>query len=203
VAVGRREKLWRYPSLVRLWAWALIGVGGVLLLVSAAFQAGTSAGLSGEWIGIAVAVTGGTGALFLPLLRMWLRKTAPSAYLPKAAPLKGQRRLEAGPSDWRRWGATTVGVLLVGSIAMLLFLVGVLHDSGPDGIAEGVVVGIVAAWGLVMLDDARSIARTEIAEGRLYFAAADRPTAAGNKLVWVPVPRPPRETAAGKPVPGG
>lgn len=176
--------LWRYPSLVRMWAWALIGVGATLLAVSAAFQAGSDAGISGQWIGVALGVTGGTGALFLPLLRMWLRKTAPSAYLQRAKPLKGERRLEAGPQDWRRWVSTVVPVLLAGSIAMLLFLVGVLRESGPDGIAEGVVIGIVAAWGLVMLDDARRIERTEASEGRAYFAAGYRPTAAGNKLVW-------------------
>ncbi len=185
-----REMLWRYPSLVRLWSWALIGVGAALLALATGFQAGSQAGLSVRWIGVVLGVTGGTGGLFLPLLRMWLRKTAPSAYLVKATPLRGQRRLEAGPGDWRRWGVTTVAVLLVGSAAMLLFLIGVLRESGPDGIAEGVVVGLVAAWGLVTLEDARRIERTERAEGRRYFAATDRPTAAGNKLVWAPLDRP-------------
>ena len=69
---------------------------------------------------------------------------------------------------------------------MLAFLVGVLRDSGPDGIAEGVVVGVVAVWGLVTLGDARAIERTEQTEGRRYFASGDRPTAAGNRLVWTP-----------------
>ncbi len=188
---GQQDKLWRYTSLVRLWSWALIGVGGAMLLVGAALQAGSKTGLSATWVGVAVAVSGLTGAVFYPLLRMWLRKTAPSGYLPKATRLSGPRRLEAGPADWRRWALMTVVFLLVGSAAMLAFLVGVLRDSGPDGIAEGVVVGVVAAWGLVTLGDARAIERTEHAEGRCYFAAGDRPTAAGNRLVWTPAEPPP------------
>jgi hypothetical protein len=38
----------------------------------------------------------------------------------------------------------------------------------------------------VTLSDARSIERTEASEGRRYFATGHRPTAAGNRLVWVP-----------------
>ncbi len=189
---GQQEKLWRYTSLVRLWSWALIGVGGAMLLVGAGLQAGSATGLSATWVGVAVAVSGLTGSVFYPLLRMWLRKTAPSGYLPRATRLSGPRRLEAGPADWRRWGLLTVVFLLIGSAAMLAFLVGVLRDSGPDGIAEGVVVGVVAAWGLVTLGDARTIERTEHVEGRCYFAAGDRPTAAGNRLVWTQAEPPPR-----------
>jgi hypothetical protein len=188
---GQQDKLWRYTSLVRLWSWALIGVGGAMLLVGAALQAGSATGLSATWVGVSVAVSGLTGAVFYPLLRMWLRKTAPSGYLPRATRLSGPRRLEAGPSDWRRWALLIVVFLLIGSAAMLAFLVGVLRDSGPDGIAEGVVVGVVNAWGLVTLGDARAIERTEHAEGRRYFAAGDRPTAAGNRLVWTPAEPPP------------
>lgn len=181
-----QEKLWRYTSLVRLWSWALIGVGAAMLVVGAAVQAGSEHGLTAQWVGVALGVSGVTGVLFYPLLRMWLKKTAPSEYLPRAKRLGGPRRLEAGPSDWRRWGFVTTGFLFVGSAAMLAFLVGVLHDSGPDGIAEGVVVGVVGAWGMVTLGDARSIERTELREKRRYFATGNRPTAAGNRLVWVP-----------------
>lgn len=181
-----QEKLWRYTSLVRLWSWALIGVGAAMLAVGAAVQAGSEHGLSAQWVGVALGVSGATGVLFYPLLRMWLRKTAPSEYLPRAKRLGGPRRLEAGPSDWRRWALLTSAFLFVGSAAMLAFLVGVLRDSGPDGIAEGVVVGLVGAWGVVTLGDARSIERTERREGRRYFATGNRPTAAGNRLVWVP-----------------
>jgi hypothetical protein len=66
---------------------------------------------------------------------------------------------------------------------MLVFLVGVL---GRGGTAEGVVVGMLAAWGLATLEDARRIRRTEDAEGRDYFAACRRPTGVGDRLVWLP-----------------
>jgi hypothetical protein len=186
MARAHPDKLWRYTSLVRLWSWSLIGVGAAMLVVGAVVQAGSASGLSAEWLGIAVAVSGLTGAFFYPLLRMWLRKTSPSEYLPRATRLSGPRRLEAGPADWRRWAAFVVVFLFIASAAMLAFLVGVLRDSGPDGIAEGVVVGLVAAWGVVTLGDARLIARTEEAQGRRYYASGDRPTAAGNRLVWTP-----------------
>ena len=186
MARNDREKLWRYTSLVRLWSWTLIGVGAAMFLLGLVLQAGSTDGLTAQWLGVVVAVTGLTGAVFYPLLRMWLRKTAPSGYLPKAKRLGGARRLEAGPADWRRWGITIGVFLFVGSAAMLGFLIGVLRDSGPDGIAEGVVVGLVVAWGLVTLDDARRIERTESTERRRYYASCERPTAAGNRLVWTP-----------------
>ena len=66
---------------------------------------------------------------------------------------------------------------------MLTFLVGVL---GRGGIAEGVVVGMIAAWGLATLEDARRIEGIEAAEGRRYYAACHRPTGVGNRLVWLP-----------------
>jgi hypothetical protein len=171
---------------VRLWSWTLIGVGGVLLVASAGVRAGSDEGIDLIWIATAVGVSGLTGVIFYPLLRMWLRKTSPSQYLPRATRLDGKRRLEAGPRDWRSWGLFTGAFLLIGCFFMLIFLVGVLRSSGAEGIAEGVVVGIVAAWGVVSLADARSIERTEATQGRRYFASGHRPTAAGNKLVWVP-----------------
>lgn len=174
---------------MRLWSWALIGVGIAMLIIGALMQVVSEQGFSGRWFVIALAVTGLTGLVFYPLLRMWLRKTAPSGYLPRATRLDGARRLEAAPSDWRRWAAVTGAFLFVATAAMLGFLVGVLRDSGPDGIAEGVVVGLVAAWGLVTMEDARRIERTEAEEGRRYYAAGHRPTAAGNHLVWIPADR--------------
>ena len=72
------------------------------------------------------------------------------------------------------------------AMGFVSFLVGVLANSGPEGIAEGVVVGVLVAWGLVTLEDARAIARAESSEGRTYFAVGHRPTAAGNRLVWTP-----------------
>lgn len=180
------EKLWRYTSLVRMWSWALIAVGLAMYVVSTITQAGSDSGLSLRFMGIMTGVSGLTGVMFYPLLHMWLKKTAPSGYLERATRLTGKRRLEAGPADWRRWGLTMGLALFLATVALLGFLIGVLRSSGPDGIAEGVVIGVVVAWGLVTLEDGRHIERIETAEGRRYFTASNRPTAAGNKLVWLP-----------------
>ena len=179
------EKLWGYVSLVRLWSWSLIGVAGGLLVVSALMQASSSDGLTWQWLVVAVGVSALTGALGYPLLRGWLARSAPSRYLERATPMKEPRRLEASPAYWRRWAITTIVVLLGLGAAMLVFLVGVLRNSGPDGIAEGVVVGLLIAWGLATLHDAGRIERAEIDEGRRYYAACRRPTGVGNRLVWV------------------
>jgi hypothetical protein len=47
-------------------------------------------------------------------------------------------------------------------------------------------VGMLAAWGLATLKDARRIESIEADEGRRYFAACRRPTGVGNQLVWMP-----------------
>jgi hypothetical protein len=177
------EKLWRYADLARLWSWALIGTAGLLLALSVAIQAGSDDGLDARWIGIVLGVTGGTGVVMYPLLRVWLRRAAlPSLRLEQATRATGPRRLEAGPADWRRWAVLTALVLVVGGAALLTFLIGVL---GRGGTAEGVVVGTLAAWGLATLEDARRIRATEAEEGRRYYAACRRPTGVGNKLVWM------------------
>lgn len=178
------EKLWGYASLARLWSWTLIGVAVLLLGLSLAIQAATDEGLSARWLGTALGITGVTGIICLPLFRLWLGKTAlPSVRLAQAVRAGGPRRLEATPRDWRRWGAFTSVVLVVGGSAMLVFLIGVL---GRGGTAEGVVVGMLAAWGAVTLQDVRAIRAAEAAEGRRYFAACRRPTGVGNRLVWLP-----------------
>lgn len=177
------EKLWRYSSLARLWSWSLIVVAGLLLALSVAIQAGTDDGLSARWFATLLGITGLTGALLFPAFRVWLRKTAlPSVRLTQAVRATGPRRLEASPRDWRRWAVVTGAILLVGGAAMLVFLVGVL---GPGGTAEGVVVGMIAAWGAATLEDVRRISAAETAEGRRYYAACRRPTGVGRKLVWV------------------
>lgn len=185
--IDPHEKLWRYTSLVRVQGWILIAVSLAMVLVSLATQAASkSTSLTLSFVGTLLGITGITGVLFYPLLHMWLRKTAPSGFLPRAKRLSGPRRLEAGPADWRSW-VLTLGVgFFLASVAMLGFLIGVLRSSGPDGIAEGVVIGVVLAWGVVMLEDARRILRIEAGEGRRYFTAARRPLGAGNKLVWTP-----------------
>lgn len=180
------EKLWPYATLARLWSWTLIGVAAALLALSFALQAAAEEGLSGFWTATALAVSGGTALVLLPLFRLWFRRaTLPSLLLPRATRSRGPRRLEASPRDWRRWGVLTGVVVLVGGAAMLTFLVGVL---GRGGTAEGVVVGMLAAWGLATLDDARRIRRIEAEEGRRYYAACRHPVSVGDHLVWVPRP---------------
>ncbi len=178
------EKLWGYASLARLFSWTLIVVAWLMLLLSIALQAGTDEGLTGRWYAAAFGIAGLTGVLCYPLFRVWLRKAAlPSVRLPQAVRASGPRRLEATPRDWRRWALFSGVVLTVGSAAMLTFLIGVL---GRGGTAEGVVVGMLAAWGAATLEDARRIGSVERAEGRRYYAACRRPTGVGNKLVWLP-----------------
>ena len=137
------EKLWGYASLARLWSWTLIAVAVLLLGLSIGIQAATEEGLDGRWWAAALGITGLTGVISYPFFRVWLRKTAlPSVRLPQAVRASGPRRLEATSRDWRRWALFTGAVLFVGGAAMLTFLVGVL---GRGGIAEGVVVGMIAA----------------------------------------------------------
>jgi hypothetical protein len=171
------EKLWRYASLARLWSWSLIVVAGLLLLLSIAIQAGDDEGLGPRWFATLL------GVVLFPLFRVWLRRAAlPSVRLPQAVRATGPRRLEASPRDWRRWAAVSGAILLVGGAAMLVFLIGVL---GKGGTAEGVVVGMIAAWGAATLEDVRRIRAAEAAEGRRYYAACRRPTGVGSKLVWI------------------
>lgn len=178
------EKLWPYATLARLWSWTLIGVSLALLALSFALQAGADEGLTGFWIATTLAISGVTALVLVPLFRVWFRRaTLPSLLLPRATRARGPRRLEASPRDWRRWGAITVTIMLVGGAAMLTFLIGVL---GRGGTAEGVVVGMLAAWGLATLDDVRRIRRIEAEEGRRYYAACRRPTSVGEHLVWIP-----------------
>ena len=178
------EKLWGYASLARLWSWTLIVVAVLLLGLSVAIQAATDEGLDSRWWAAALGITGITGVISYPLFRVWLRKTAlPSVRLPQAVRASGPRRLEATPRDWRRWALFTGVVMLIGGVALLTFLIGVL---GRGGTAEGVVVGMLAAWGLATLEDARRIESIEAGEGRRYFAACRRPTGVGNRLVWLP-----------------
>lgn len=178
------RKLWRYSSLARLWSWCLIVVAVLLLPFSIALQAGSAAGLSGAYLANLLATSGLSALVLFPLFRLWLRGSAlASSRLPRAQRASGPRILPASPGDWRRWGLAIGAVLLVGGAAMLGFLVAVL---GQGGIAEGVVVGMMAAWGAASLEDVRRIARAEEAEGRDYYAACRRPVAVGDELVWMP-----------------
>lgn len=182
MAPGRVDKLWSYAGLTRLWSWCLIGCAAAMAVLSVALQASERSGLSSRWIATALGMTGITGVVFYPLLRVWLKRAAlPSLRLETAEQLKGSRLLEAGPGDWRRWSVIIALVLLAGSMMMLTFLIGVL---GGGGTAEGVVVGTLLAWGVVTLEDARRIQRAEREQKRRFFASCDRPVAIGERVVW-------------------
>jgi len=197
-------KLWHYASLARLWSWSLVAGAVLLLGIGAALRATTQEGIDLRWLGVVVGVSGGTAVLAFPALRLWLRRSAlPSLRLPQAVRARGPRRLQAAPSDWRRWAVLTTMILTAGGAAMMVFLVGML---GGGGTAEGVVVGLLAAWGVATLEDARRIERTERSEGRRYYAVCRRPAAVGDRLVWIASgSAPAAESAAGPPapVPGG
>lgn len=181
------ERLWGYASLARLWSWTLIGVAGVLVLFAVALEAGYGEGLTSRWFATVIGITGITGIICFPFFRVWLSRSAlPSVRLHQAVRATGPRRLEATPRDWRRWGLFTVAILLVGGAAMMVFLIGVL---GRGGTAEGVVIGMLAAWGAATLVDVGRIRELEAIEGRRYYAACRRPTGVGNHLVWLPARR--------------
>lgn len=183
-SAATHEKLWRYTSLVRAIGWALIVVACLMLPLSVVAQIGDE--LSAGYVAALVGISGVTGVLFYPLLHMWFRRSRPSAYLERAKRLSGPRRIPAATRDIRRWGLTVGVFLFIGTVFMVSFLVPVLRDSGPSGIAEGVVVGLMAAWGLFNLDDVRRIEQAERDQQRTYFTVGHRPTAAGNRLVWTP-----------------
>ena len=48
----------------------------------------------------------------------------------------------------------------------------------------GVVIGVLLAWGVVTIADGEKIAMAEEEQGRTYWAAGQRPTGAGNRLVF-------------------
>lgn len=176
------EKLWRYEGLARLWSWALIISAVALLGLAALLEAGSPGGIDRWWLAAALGVSGLTGVVMYPVFRVWLRRSAmPSLKLPLAEPASGPRRLEATPADWRRWALIIGAVMFLGAAVTMVFLVGVL---GRGGTAEGVTVGILAAWGFATLSDVKRIRAAEISEGRRYYASCRRPTGVGNSLVW-------------------
>jgi hypothetical protein len=177
------EKLWRYGSLARLWAWALLATAALQLALAVIVEASSEEGLAGSWLGVVLGIGLATAILGYLVVRVII--AAPSSRLRHAEPNGGPRRLEAAPGDWRRWAVVTVVVLFAGGSAMLIFLIGVLERGG---VAEAVVVGLLTAWGLATLEDAYRIEWIEQEEGRRYYALCRRPTAVGRHLVWEPVP---------------
>ena len=182
IRVGDRDLLWDYARLARMYGIQLLGVSVALVVVSIILEATSEDGWSWWWLGTLTAMTGITGLVFFPILRVWLRKGGlPSIRLPDAQPAEGRRMLAAAPGDWRSFAAIVAILLFISAGATLLFLVAVL---GRGGTAEGVVIGVLLAWGFVTLEDARRIARTQLDEKRMYWAAARRPWGAGNRLVF-------------------
>lgn len=152
---------------------AAFAVGGLSL----AMRAG-DAGIDAGWLRVFGLVTLGTLVLGLPFVRFGI--AAPSSRLPHAQ--QADRALpHADAGRWRVWGAIIVLVVTIGALTTLVFLVAVL---GEGGTAEGVVVGLLAAWGLATLADAHQIAVVERGQRRRYYAAVDRPTAVGRHVVW-------------------
>lgn len=182
IRIGARDLLWDYARLARMYGYEIIGIAAVLVALSIVLEATSEDGWSWTWLGALVGITGLTGLVFFPLLRVWLRKGGlPSLKLPDAQPAEGPRMLAAAPSDWRRFAAISSVLLFLGSAATLIFLVAVL---GRGGTAEGVVIGVLLAWGLVTFEDGRRIERTQADEKRVYWAAGTRPWGAGNRLVY-------------------
>jgi len=178
------DRLWDYTRVSRVWAWVLVGVGLAMLVVGAVVEAGDpDDGLDGRWLLVALAAFASALVVFVPLLRMWMRPASvPSGRLPMAEPdTRRPRLLEAGPGDWRVWTVLLAAGTFVVSAMMMGFLVGIL---GGGGMAEGVVGGVLAAWGLVTLEDVRQVRRVQGEEGRVYYAACRRPVAVGGRLVW-------------------
>lgn len=182
IRIGARDLLWDYARLARMYGYEIMGIAAVLVALSIVLEATSEDGWSWTWLGALVGITGLTGLVFFPLLRVWLRKGGlPSLKLPDAQPAEGPRMLAAAPSDWRRFAAISSVLLFLGSAATLIFLVAVL---GRGGTAEGVVIGVLLAWGLVTFEDGRRIQRTQADENRVYWAAGTRPWGAGNRLVY-------------------
>lgn len=182
IRIGARDLLWDYARLARMYAYEIVGIAAVLVVLSVVLEATSEDGWSWRWLGELVGITGLTGFVFFPLLRSWLRKGGlPSLKLPDAQPAEGPRMLAAAPSDWRLFAAVSSVLLFLGSAATLIFLVAVL---GRGGTAEGVVIGVLLAWGFVTFEDGRRIQRTQAEENRMYWAAGQRPWGAGNRLVY-------------------
>ncbi len=177
------EKLWRYTRLSRIWARTLIVVGVLVFVVGLAMQVGDSAAAFVSWVVTAVATLIPSTLLFFFLLRGWMGSNGlPSARLPDAAVDSGvPRRSEPTPRNWLTWTLGLGAALFVSSVCIMGFLIGLL---GGGGVAEGVVAGVLIAWGLVTARDVRRVERIEADEKRAYFAACKRPVSVGSVLVW-------------------
>ncbi|MFN8108960.1 MAG: hypothetical protein U0Y82_03825 [Thermoleophilia bacterium] len=177
-----RDKLWDYARLSRMWARILIGVGVLVLLSGLGLEFSDPHGSPGHWTIVAVATAVPTTVLFTFLLRSWMRDGAlPSARLGDATPVRGTNVPEASRRDWRTWSVLMAVFFAFAGMALSAFLAGTL---GGGGEAEGVVVGVFTAWGIVTLRDVRKVDEAEKAGSRTFYAECRRPVAVGQRLVW-------------------
>lgn len=185
------EKLWRYTKLSGIWARALMIVGVLIFAVGLLMQIGDTAGAWESWLLTGAASVVVTTGVFFILLRGWMQNGGlPSTRLVDATADPGTpRRPEASTGNWLAWSATLGIGLFVAGVFIMAFLIGVL---GGGGMPEGVVAGVLVAWGLVTLEDVRRLVRIEQEQHRVYFAACKRPIAVGSVLVW-------REPGQGQP----
>jgi Na+/proline symporter len=177
------EKLWRYTRLSRIWARTLVVVGILVFAVGFAIQIGDTGHALASWVVTAFATVAPSILVFFFLLRGWMANGGlPSARLGDAAVDPGvPRRGEPTSRNWLTWTLTLGAGLFVSSVLIMGFLIGVL---GGGGIAEGVVAGVLIAWGLVTAQDVRRVERIEADQKRAYFAACRRPVSVGSVLVW-------------------
>lgn len=177
------EKLWRYTRLSRIWARTLIAVGILVFCAGLSMQTGDSRSTLISWGEVAVATVIPTTAVFFFLLRGWMSNGGlPSTRLAEATvDPRTPRRLEATSRNWWNWTIMLAAGLLIASVLIMGFLIGVL---GGGGMAEGVVAGVLVAWGLVTAEDVGRVVRIEQEERRIYFAACKRPVSVGSVLVW-------------------
>jgi hypothetical protein len=180
------EKLWRYTRLSRIWARTLVVVGALVFAIGFAMQIGDSADALESWVITAFATVIPSILVFCFLLRGWMGNGGlPSARLADAPADPGVvRRSEPTSRNWLTWTLALGTALLISSVLIMGFLIGVL---GGGGVAEGVVAGVLIAWGLVTTQDVRRVERIEADQHRAYFAACRRPVSVGSVLVWRPM----------------
>lgn len=167
----------------RIWARTLIVVGILVFVVGLLMQIGDSWNAFASWLVTALATVVPSTLVFFFLLRGWMGNGGlPSARLPDAAADSGvPRRTEPTSRNWMTWTLTLGTGLFVSSVLIMGFLIGVL---GGGGVAEGVVAGVLIAWGVVTTQDVRRVERIEADQQRAYFAACRRPVSVGSVLVW-------------------
>ena len=177
------EKLWRYSRLSRIWARTLVVVGVLVFAVGLAMQIGESGNAFISWVITAVSTLVASTLVFFFLLRGWMGNGGlPSARLHDATPEpKRPRRMEATSRNWSTWTWMLGAGLFLSSVLIMGFLIGVL---GGGGVAEGVVAGVLIAWGLVTANDVIRLERIETEQKRIYFAACKRPVSVGSVLIW-------------------